>query len=81
MKIEPALMNQLFLSLPGSVKCASAENGAGGGDSGAIQSEISALKARLAGTDQELQKTNNTLRSESTRFAPNRVAADMERNG
>ena len=31
-------------------------------DSSAIQSEISALRARLAGTDQELQKTNSTLR-------------------
>ena len=33
----------------------------GGGDV-VIQSEISQLKSRLAGTDQELQKTNTTLR-------------------
>ena len=53
--------DKLFLLIPRSGNCASADNGAGG-ESGAIQSEISALKARLAGTDMELQKTNNTLR-------------------
>ncbi len=36
--------------------------GGKGTDDDSIQSEISQLKARLAGTDQELQKTNSTLR-------------------
>ena len=31
-------------------------------DTGLIQGEISELRQRLAGTDQELQKTNHTLR-------------------
>ena len=50
---------------PGSVNSTpsnSASSTTEGSNSSAIQSEISALKARLAGTDQELQKTNSTLR-------------------
>ncbi len=33
-----------------------------------IRNEISQLKQRLAGTDQELQRTNHTLRFEFRRF-------------
>ena len=46
----------------GSVNSTPSHSGSTEGTSNAIQSEISALKARLAGTDQELQKTNSTLR-------------------
>jgi len=37
-------------------------NGGNGTSDGVIKSEISQLKQRLAGTDQELQRTNVTLR-------------------
>ena len=56
---------QTGFSPPGSVNSTpsnSASSTTEGSNSSAIQSEISALKARLAGTDQELQKTNSTLR-------------------
>ena len=58
-------VSQTGCSPPGSVNSTpsnSASSTTEGSNSSAIQSEISALKARLAGTDQELQKTNSTLR-------------------